>query len=77
MSQQPMIEREQLLRTIEKLRARTGHLHQEVLNLQESASFDPRLPGLEVRAGGIGAESRALSDEAEQLRERLHELRRR
>ncbi len=76
MSQEPKNERDQVLRAIEKLRARTGHMHQELLDLEDSASFDPRLPGLDIRAGNIGAESRTLTDEAEQLRERLRGLRR-
>ncbi len=77
MSHQPIDEREQVLRAIEKLRSRTGHMHQELLNLEQSASFDPRLPGLDARAGSIETEGRALSDDAKRLRDVLRELGRR
>ncbi len=68
-------EKDVVLRSIEKLRARAGHLHQELLELHDSAAFDPRLPVLDDRVVSIESETRSLSGEAEELRERLRRLR--
>jgi hypothetical protein len=75
MDTRDMSEQNEVLRSIEKLQAKAGQVHRNLLELHESARFDHRLPGLADRAAGIETDTRSLSDEAERLRERLQKRR--
>ncbi len=59
---------EDFLRSIEHVKSRAIRVERELVELHNSARFDPRLPGLAQRAARIENETRALCAEVEELR---------
>ena len=68
-------ERNRVLRSIDRVRSRAGQVHRQLLELYDSAVFDPRLPGVEERAEAIEQETRSLTGDVEDLRDELAGLR--
>ncbi len=69
-----MTERDTFLKCIEDLRTQVVQVHRRLIELQDGAAFDPRLPNLPERAKEIEREVLSVSGEAERLRARFDEL---
>jgi hypothetical protein len=69
-----MSDRDSFLRSIEHLRSQVGQVHRRLVELHDTAAFDPRLPNLPERAREIERQVQTVSGEAERLRARFKEL---